>query len=121
MAPYVWVRRIAGHGIAQAKPMPQPRRAVVALVRRQAPALLRGVDLLAPRGMSPFCDTEEGGQTLRGQGLDGGSSRTQAVGGAKALEGGLGVAGRERVWRRCGHHRFSRGRLAAQRAQASAA
>ena len=65
---------------------------VVALIRGNTPILLRCLDLLDQIGMIPGFDTQDVVQTMRVQGLDVGSIRTQTIFGDDDLEVGMSLA-----------------------------
>jgi hypothetical protein len=86
------MRRIERQVIDKAEAMDNPYGAVVALIRGDTPILLRCLDLLEQRGMAPFFDTQDVVQTMRVQGLDVGSMRTQTIVGDDELEVGMILA-----------------------------
>ena len=87
--PHVWVRGIERHVIDKAEAMDHPCGAVVSLIRGDTAGVLRGLHLLEQIGMIAFFDTQDVVQTVRVQGLDVGSIRTQTVFGDDELEVGM--------------------------------
>jgi hypothetical protein len=77
------------HIIHKPQAVAHPCSAVVPCIIRDAPSMLRCLDLLEQIGMIPFFDTQDVVQTMRVQGFDVWSIRTQTVFGDDALEVGM--------------------------------
>ena len=90
--PHLYVRRIAGDVIAQAKPMHEPCGAVVPFIPGAAPSVLCGLDLLEQRGMIAFFHPEDIVEIVVLQGRNVRGIGTQTVFGDNALQVGMILA-----------------------------
>src|SRR5262249_31635037 len=92
MARHVRMRRMERQVTDQAEAMASPCGAVVALLIGAPSGVLRGLNLLEQIGMISFFAPQDVVETMRVQGLDVGSMRTQTLFSDDALEVGMILA-----------------------------